>query len=191
MRRFATWIILLALISSTTGAAHAGSRRRTASASRSISAPRSQKRARRPPRSQIGIASFYARMHHGNRTASGRVYRQGELTAAHRTLPFGTRVRVTNLANRRSVVVTVTDRGPFVRGRIIDLSRRAARELGILRAGTARVRVVVLGEQRGSPAPGRSLVGAGEGRGSKAIATRKASKAIATQSPSRLAKKGR
>ena len=91
-------------------------------------------------------------MHHGNRTASGQAYRQGELTAAHRTLPFGTRVRVTNLSNHQSVVVTITDRGPFVRGRIIDLSRRAARELGILKAGTARVRVVVLKAPRGAAA---------------------------------------
>jgi rare lipoprotein A len=90
---------------------------------------------------QVGVASFYARRFHGRTTASGRAHDNRSLTAAHRTLPFGTRVRVTHLGNRRSVVVTVVDRGPFVRGRIIDLSRRAARELGILRAGIARVRI--------------------------------------------------
>ena len=152
MRPFATWITLFAVTSLLTGAAHAGSRPRASTASRSVPHSRSPAHARRTPRSQVGIASFYARMHHGNRTASGRVYRQGELTAAHRTLPFGTRVRVTNLSNDRSVVVTITDRGPFVRGRIIDLSRRAARELGILKAGTARVRVVVLKAPRGAAA---------------------------------------
>ena len=152
MRPFATWITLFAVTSLLTGAAHAGSRPRASTASRSVPHSRSPARARRTPRSQVGIASLYARMHHGNRTASGQVYRQGELTAAHRTLPFGTRVRVTNLSNHRSVVVTITDRGPFVRGRIIDLSRRAARELGILKAGTARVRVVVLKAPRGAAA---------------------------------------
>ena len=66
------------------------------------------------------------------------------MTAAHRTLPFGTRVRVTNLTNGRSVVVTITDRGPFAPGRIIDVSKRAARNLDFVRAGTARVRIRVL-----------------------------------------------
>lgn len=91
-----------------------------------------------------GYASFYGAQHHGRRTASGEVFDAGRLTAAHRTLPFGTRVRVTNLKNGRHVDVTVNDRGPFRRGRVIDVSRRAAKELGFLRAGTARVRVEVL-----------------------------------------------
>ena len=112
MRPFATWITLFAVTSLLTGAAHAGSRPRASTASRSVPHSRSPAHARRTPRSQVGIASFYARMHHGNQTASGQVYRQGELTVAHRTLPFGTRVRVTNLSNHRSVVVTITDRGP-------------------------------------------------------------------------------
>ena len=92
-------------------------------------------------RAEVGLASYYAPRYHGARTASGRKQNDDAMTAAHRTLPFGSRVRVTNLANGRSVVVTVIDRGPFVRGRIIDVSRRAARELGFLREGTARVRV--------------------------------------------------
>jgi rare lipoprotein A len=90
---------------------------------------------------QVGLASWYGGSLHGRRTASGERFDQDALTAAHRTLPLGTRVRVTNLENGRSVIVTVTDRGPFVRGRVIDLSRGAARRLGILRTGTARVRV--------------------------------------------------
>src|SRR3970282_926317 len=80
---------------------------------------------------------------HNRRTASGQKFDMDALTAAHPTLPLGTRVKVTNLANDRSVVLTINDRGPFVRGRIIDVSRRAAKALGFHRAGTARVRVQV------------------------------------------------
>lgn len=93
---------------------------------------------------EVGTASFYARRFHGRTTASGVRYDPAQMLAAHRTLPFGTRVRVTNLENRRTVVVTVVDRGPFRRGRIIDLSRSAARELGFVREGLAEVRLEVL-----------------------------------------------
>jgi len=104
----------------------------------------------RPPLSpmerevEVGFASYYASRFHGNRTASGVRYDEEGMTAAHRTLPFGTRVRVTNLTNGRSVVVTITDRGPFTPGRIIDVSKGAARKLDFVRAGTARVRVNIL-----------------------------------------------
>ena len=90
------------------------------------------------------MASYLSSEHNGQATASGAVYDERRMTAAHRTLPFGTRVRVTNLANGRHVVVTITDRGPFRRGRIIDVSKRAAIKLGFLAQGTARVRVTVL-----------------------------------------------
>ena len=90
-----------------------------------------------------GNASWYGGRFHGRRTASGRIYDMNALTAAHPTLPFDTRVTVTNLKNGRSVVLAVTDRGPFIRGRIIDVSRRAAELLGLVRQGTARVRVRV------------------------------------------------
>jgi len=93
---------------------------------------------------QVGFASYYDSRFDGSRTASGERYDEKALTAAHRTLPFGTRVQVTNLENGRSVVVTITDRGPFARGRVIDLSRRAARKLDILRDGTARVQLEVV-----------------------------------------------
>lgn len=88
-----------------------------------------------------GKASYYGSRHHGRRTASGERFNQHALTAAHRTLPFGTRVKVTNLNNDRTVVVRINDRGPHTRGRIIDLSREAAERLGMLRAGVAPVRV--------------------------------------------------
>lgn len=94
----------------------------------------------------VGFASFYGPEFHGRRTASGERYDSNALSAAHRTLPFGTLVRVTNLKNGKSVVVTITDRGPFRRGRIVDVSRRAARELGFLRAGVTRVRLEVVSE---------------------------------------------
>jgi peptidoglycan lytic transglycosylase len=91
---------------------------------------------------QEGYASYYAIR--GGRTASGAPFDGRRLTAAHRTLPFGTRVRVTNLASGRSVVVTITDRGPFRHDRVIDVTRRAARILGFLQAGIARVRLEVV-----------------------------------------------
>jgi rare lipoprotein A len=88
-----------------------------------------------------GIASFYGREHHGGPTASGERFNMHALTAAHRTAPLGSSMRVTNLNNGRSVVVRINDRGPFVRGRIIDVSRGAAEELGFTGAGLAKVRV--------------------------------------------------
>ena len=91
-----------------------------------------------------GVASYYGARHHGARTASGERFDQHGLTAAHRQLPFGTRVVVTNLANKRNVVVRINDRGPHSRGRLIDVSKGAAEELGMLRSGTARVRVQTL-----------------------------------------------
>jgi len=95
-------------------------------------------------RSETGMASYYAREFHGRETASGETYRSDGMTAAHRTLPFGTKVRVTNLKNGRSVEVTVTDRGPYRRERIIDLSKLAAQRLDIVREGVARVRLEVV-----------------------------------------------
>lgn len=86
-----------------------------------------------------GRASWYGGRFHGRRTANGETFDQEELTAAHRTLPFGTRVRVRNLANGREVVVRINDRGPSSKARIIDVSRAAAEELGMLQGGTAPV----------------------------------------------------
>src|SRR5262247_3938106 len=96
------------------------------------------------PAQEVGIASYYAEALDGRRTASGERYDMHALTAAHPTLPFGSRVRVTNLDNGRSVVVRINDRGPYVEGRLIDLSYAAARELQFISRGTARVRLEVL-----------------------------------------------
>lgn len=93
-----------------------------------------------------GQASWYGNRHHGRRTASGERFDQHALTAAHRSLPFGSRVRVTNLLNRRSVVVRINDRGPYARGRIIDISQQAAERLGMLRRGIAPVRLEALAD---------------------------------------------
>jgi rare lipoprotein A len=93
---------------------------------------------------QTGKASFYADKFEGNPTASGEKYKHSRLTAAHRSLPFGTQVRVTNIANNKTVEVTVNDRGPFVDGRVIDLSRSAAERLDFINAGLADVTVEVI-----------------------------------------------
>jgi len=93
---------------------------------------------------QTGVASWYGPGFHGRRTANGEIYDQYELTAAHQTLPLGTRVMVTNLSNGRAVEVRINDRGPFVDGRVIDLSYAAARTVGMIGPGTAPVRVEVL-----------------------------------------------
>lgn len=90
-----------------------------------------------------GMASWYGGKFHGRRTASGERFNQHALTAAHKTLPLGTRVHVKNLDNGQSVIVTINDRGPYARGRIIDLSRGAARAISM--AGTERVELTVLG----------------------------------------------
>jgi rare lipoprotein A len=95
----------------------------------------------RPHPQQFGVASWYGPGFHGQPTASGEIYNQNALTAAHPTLPLGTRVEVTNLANGKSVQVRINDRGPFVRGRKIDLSRGAARKLGMVEPGVGRVRI--------------------------------------------------
>ena len=92
---------------------------------------------------EVGRASYYAHRFHGRSTASGETYDEAKLTAAHRTLPFGTRIRVTNLENGRSVMLRVNDRGPHRKSRVIDVSYLAAKRLGFVREGVARVKVEV------------------------------------------------
>lgn len=93
---------------------------------------------------ETGDASWYGPGFHGKKTASGERFDKNKLTAAHRTLPFGTKVRVTRRDTGRSVVVRINDRGPFVRGRIIDLSKGAAKRIDMLKIGVAPVRLEVL-----------------------------------------------
>ena len=106
---------------------------------------------------QTGKASYYK---HGHRTASGERFNAGDYTAAHRTLPFGTRVLVTNLDTGISVIVRVNDRGPFVKSRIIDVSYGAAKVLGITRTGVAQVKIVPLQKVAETPAAAAAPVAA-------------------------------
>jgi rare lipoprotein A len=100
-----------------------------------------------PAGTEEGIASYYAHEFNGRRTASGEVFDMNKLTAAHPTLPFDTIVRVTNLENGRTVTLRINDRGPFKKGRIIDVSYEAAKRLDFIRQGTAKVRVGAIGRE--------------------------------------------
>lgn len=96
--------------------------------------------------SQTGRASYYGKKFHGRKTANGERFNMWAMTAAHKTIPFGTKVRVTNLDNGKSIDVRINDYGPFRKGRIIDLSRGAAAKIDMIKSGTARVKVEVLGD---------------------------------------------
>jgi len=96
------------------------------------------------PHVQIGISSYYGKEFHKKRTASGQIFDMYKISAAHKTLPLGTRIRVTNLKNGRSLTMTIIDRGPFVKGRILDVSYKAARKLSFVNEGTTKVRIDVL-----------------------------------------------
>ena len=93
---------------------------------------------------QTGIASYYGSKYHGRKTANGETFDMYALTAAHNELPFGTKIKVTNLNNHKGVVVRINDRGPFVKGRILDLSYGAAQKLEMIGTGTAPVKIEVL-----------------------------------------------
>ncbi len=113
---------------------------------RAVPAPEDDEHAASRPAGydEIGIASWYGGQHQGRRTASGARFDRAALTAAHPSLPFGTLVRVENLANHRSVTLSITDRGPYVAGRVIDLSQAAARRLGLEQPGIGLVGITVL-----------------------------------------------
>jgi rare lipoprotein A len=105
---------------------------------------------RQPTMVETGLASWYGPRFHGKRTASGEVFNQHDFTAAHRTLPWDTKVKVTNIANGKSVEVRINDRGPFGKGRIIDVSRAAARVLGLVASGITTVRIEWLSDSEKS-----------------------------------------
>jgi len=96
------------------------------------------------PKTQIGIASYYGKKFHKKRTANGEIFNMYKVSAAHKSYPLGTKVRVTNLENGKSLKLVINDRGPFVSGRIIDLSYKAARKLGFVNQGKVKVRIDVL-----------------------------------------------
>ncbi|TLU76722.1 septal ring lytic transglycosylase RlpA family protein [Mannheimia varigena] len=93
---------------------------------------------------QTGVASYYANKFNGRRTANGETFSNSKLTAAHRTLPFGTLIEVTNIRNGRSVIVRVNDRGPYAHARVLDLSSAAAKHIGMHHSGTAKVKIAVV-----------------------------------------------
>jgi len=95
-----------------------------------------------------GVASYYGREHHGKKTANGEIFDMNKLTAAHRSLSFGSQVKVTNLSNQRSVIVRINDRGPYYQGRIIDLSLAAAERLEMVKSGITKVKLEVLDAKR-------------------------------------------
>lgn len=101
------------------------------------------------------VASYYADKYHGRKTSNGEVFNMYDLTAAHKTLPFNTKVKVTNLSNGKSVIVRINDRGPFVKGREIDLSKAAAVKIGMIKSGTAKVSLEIIG---GSGASGQNIL---------------------------------
>lgn len=90
---------------------------------------------------ETGLASFYAESYNGKKTANGEIYNSSEYTAAHKKLPFNTKVKVTNLSNGKTVKVRINDRGPFVAGRIIDLTRKAAKKIDLIGAGVTKVKI--------------------------------------------------
>ena len=106
--------------------------------------PRSLKTAKRVPKVITGVSSFYGTDFHGKLTANGEVYDMYGLTAAHKTLPLNTIVRVTNLANNKSLILRINDRGPYVKGRILDCSYGAAKKLDFLLQGTTKVRIEII-----------------------------------------------
>jgi rare lipoprotein A len=112
----------------------------------------------RPVSSEVGLASWYGPPYTNHKAADGSVYDQNAMTAAHRTLPMGSIVKVTNLSNNQSVLVRITDRGPFVDGRVIDLSLAAAKAVDIYRPGTAKVRVEAYAPPEGSDPAGKWCV---------------------------------
>jgi peptidoglycan lytic transglycosylase len=113
------------------------------------------------PYVEVGTASWYGPGFLGNRTSSGEVYTGQDMTAAHQTLPLGTRVMVTNLENSRSVEVRINDRGPFVKGRVLDLSHAAARQLALIGPGTTEVRIESVDDGEAQPAAVAYAVQAG------------------------------
>ena len=96
------------------------------------------------PKTQIGIASYYGKKFHKKRTANGEIFNMYKVSAAHKSYPLGTKVRVTNLENGKSIKLVINDRGPFVKGRIIDLSYKAASKLDFVNQGTTKVRIDVI-----------------------------------------------
>jgi rare lipoprotein A len=159
-RIFCACIVVTVLVGSACGRRQAVSRPPAAGRLPASTAGNGAPETVRPGYTEEGYASWYGDPYHGRRAANGEIYDKNKLTAAHLTLPFGTRTKVTNLETNRSVEVRITDRGPFVKGRIIDLSQEAARQVRMIGTGTALVRLEVLAVS-GAPAAGSYAVQVG------------------------------
>jgi rare lipoprotein A len=149
-RRAPAWLIGMALMIAVQGCAVTSYRHPAADRANTVTAPTKRDGAplrKKPRAAQVGKASWYGPGFHGNKTASGELFDQHDHTAAHPSFPLGSKVRVTRLDNEKSVEVEINDRGPFADGRIIDLSRAAARALGMTEEGVVMVRVELLGER--------------------------------------------
>ncbi len=146
MRRYITILIALAIALTAAGCAKKKKTARVPGARRAAAAQMPH-----VGDQEVGLASWYGYPYHGRRASNGEIYDMEKLTAAHRTIPFGTMVEVKNLSNNLEVTVRITDRGPFVGDRIIDLSRAAARQIQMIGPGTAKVRVRVVGLPEAAP----------------------------------------
>ncbi len=149
MKRIITIVLALGALAATTVGAQTAAPAASPAAMPRASAPAAAAPAPAAPAAtgsdaMEGLAAYYSSRLEGRKTATGQTFRQSRLTAAHQTLPFGTRVKVTHAQNGRSVVVVINDRGPTQAGRVIDLSRSAAGKLGMLRAGLAPVKLEVV-----------------------------------------------
>ena len=139
MKRIFTVVLALGALFGTTAGAQTAAPASSPGSMPAVSAP-----AGTGSEAMEGLAAYYSNRLEGRKTASGQTFRQSALTGAHQTLPFGTKVKVTNTKNGRSVVVVINDRGPTQAGRVIDLSHTAASKLGMLRAGLAPVKLEVV-----------------------------------------------
>ncbi len=139
----AAWLVLITMIVSP--GCGGKKKHRVSAPRRRVQSPVAVKRDAAATGSESGLASWYGNPYHGRQAANGEIYDMEQLTAAHRTLAFNTMVRVENLENAKTVDVRITDRGPFVGGRVIDLSHAAAKAIGMIGPGTVRVRLNVIG----------------------------------------------
>ncbi len=143
--------VVPAVVATSRPAAHPYPRDATIPAARVPGPAESDNLNGKPVSTEVGMASWYGPPYHNHQAADGSVFDQNAMTAAHRTLPMGTTVRVTNLATDQSVVVKITDRGPFVQGRTLDLSLAAAKAIGVYRAGVAKVKVEAFAHPTADP----------------------------------------
>lgn len=150
-KRTAIAVLLLACTSHAYAAEDA--KKPAAAATPAVAAPAAAPAPMTASTAETGLAAVYSDRLNGNRTASGQIYDRNKLTAAHKTLPFGTQVKITNVKNQKTVTVRINDRGPTQAGRILDISPRAAKALGIRPTGMAEVTAEIVGE---APKRGRS-----------------------------------